>query len=202
MVFGPVAIVETHSLQVGLAAIGSIAWVVAEYIARRSTWLQGAPRRPPGTLDHGTYPAIAISLAIGMSSTLVAFLAGLGGYLPVWVSAVGLVVLAGGLLLRGWALRTLGRFFTMPITLRPDHEIIRSGPYERLRHPAYTGGYLTAVGLALALGAPLGALVTGVGCLAAYVYRIHVEEATLVSRFGDDYRHYAEGTWRLLPPVY
>ncbi len=198
----PVELVQSHALAVVLAAIGSAAWLVAEYLARRSTWLQGAPRHPPGTLDRWTYPVIAVSIALGMVSTLVTFLTGFGGYLPAWVSPVGLVVLAGGLALRGWALRTLGRFFTMPITLRPDHEIIRAGPYGRLRHPAYTGGYLTAVGLALTLGASAGVLVTVVACLAAYVYRIRIEEATLVSRFGDAYRQYADETWRLIPPVY
>lgn len=198
----PVELVQSHALAVLLAAIGSAAWLVAEYFARRSTWRQGAPRHPPGTLDRWTYPVIAVSIALGMVSSLVAFLSGFGGYLPTWVSPVGLVLLAGGLALRGWALRTLGRFFTMPITLRPDHEIVRAGPYGRLRHPAYTGGYLTAVGLALTLGASVGVLVTVVACLAAYVYRIHIEEATLVSRFGDAYRRYADETWRLIPPVY
>ncbi len=198
----PITLVRDHALAVELTAVGAVAWIGAEYYGRRSTWRQGAPRRPPNALDRGTYPAIAASLAVGMSATVLAFLSGLGGYLPAWASPVGLTVVAVGLTIRVWALSTLGRFFTMPITLRPDHQIVRAGPYRRLRHPAYTGGYLTAVGLSLALGAPLGLVVTVVGCLAAYVYRIHVEEATLLSRFGEDYRRYSATTWRLLPPVY
>lgn len=202
MIPNPLSLVEDHTLPVVLTALGGIAWLAAEYYGRWSTWKQGAVRRPPSTLDRGTYPAIALSLAIGMGSTVLAFLSGFGGLFPEWVSPFGLLVVGVGLGIRVWALRTLGRFFTMPITLRADHEIVRAGPYRWIRHPAYTGGFLTAIGMTLALGPPVGLAVTVVACLIAYVHRIRVEEATLVSRFGDDYRRYSETTWRLLPPVY
>jgi protein-S-isoprenylcysteine O-methyltransferase Ste14 len=39
-------------------------------------------------------------------------------------------------------------------------------------------------------------------CLSAYVYRIRLEEAALVGRFGDSYREYARGTSRLIPGLY
>lgn len=198
----PLLLVEAHLLPVVLTAVGGVAWLAAEYYGRWSTWKRGAPRRPPSTLDRGTYPAIAVALAVGMVSTAVAFLADVGGLLPAWVSPLGLAVVAVGLTIRVWALRTLGQFFTMPITLRPDHVIVRNGPYRWLRHPAYTGGFLTAIGMTLALGPVVGLVVTVLGCLAAYVYRIQVEEATLISRFGDAYRRYADTTWRLLPPLY
>ena len=202
MVPNPLLLVQAHPLSIALTAAGGVAWMAAEYYGRRSTWKAGAVRRPPSTLDRGTYPAIAVSIAVGMVSTVVAFLLEIGGLLPDWVSPLGLMVVALGLGIRVWALRTLGRFFTMPITLRDDHEIVRAGPYRWLRHPAYTGGFVTAIGMTLCLGPWVGLVVTFVACLAAYVYRIRIEEATLVSRFGEEYRRYAASTWRLLPLLY
>ncbi|HYK93292.1 MAG TPA: isoprenylcysteine carboxylmethyltransferase family protein [Thermoplasmata archaeon] len=202
MIPNPIDLVNTYRLEVALTAIGGVAWVAAEYYGRWSTWQQGAARKPPSTLDRGTYPAIALSIAVGMISTALAFLFGVGGLLPSWAAPLGLGLVAVGLLIRVWALRTLGRFFTMPITLRADHEIVQKGPYRWLRHPAYTGGFLTVVGMSIALGPWVGIAITVVGCLIAYVYRIQVEEATLLTRFGNDYRAYSATTWRLLPLVY
>ncbi|KIJ31366.1 hypothetical protein M422DRAFT_266885 [Sphaerobolus stellatus SS14] len=35
--------------------------------------------------------------------------------------------------------RTLGKFFTFKITIRPEYKIMDIGPYGVVRHPAYTG---------------------------------------------------------------
>jgi protein-S-isoprenylcysteine O-methyltransferase Ste14 len=201
--YGPLGdLASGHTVPI-LAAIGfSLAWCVCEYYARRETWRRGAVRKPPGTMDRGTYPAIALSLAVGIGFSTAAFLTGLGGYLPVWTVAVGVAIMVAGLVIRVWALTTLGKFFTMPITLRSDHELVRNGPYRWIRHPAYTGGFLTAIGLPIILGTPAGTIVTIAACLTAYVYRIRIEEAVLLSRFGDSYREYSTTTWRLLPGLY
>ena len=197
---GDLAAYHTAPIVVGI--LFAAAWVACEYYARRATWRQGAARKPPSTMDRGTYPAIALSLAIGIGFATVAFLAGFGGYLPEWTLVVGALVMSVGLAVRVWALTTLGKFFTMPITLRADHELVRGGPYRWIRHPAYTGGFLTAVGLPIILGTWTGFAVTLAACLTAYVYRIRIEEAVLVSRFGDLYREYSTTTWRMLPGLY
>ncbi|MCI4335686.1 MAG: isoprenylcysteine carboxylmethyltransferase family protein [Thermoplasmata archaeon] len=191
-----------HPLPVVLAIALGLAWIVAEYVGRSSTWRQGAPRRPPSTIDRGTYPFIAVALAIGMVSTMFSFFLGIGGYFPLWTTAVGVALMVIGLATRLWALTTLGRFFTMPITLSADHRIVRDGPYRWLRHPSYSGGFLTAVGMPLVLGTPMGLVITVLACATAYVYRIRIEEAALVARFGESYREYSGKTWRLIPGIY
>jgi protein-S-isoprenylcysteine O-methyltransferase len=191
-----------HSWALAAGAVVGIAWILAEYLGRRSTWLQGAPKQPSSAIDRGTYPAIALSLAASMSFTAFVFLLGVGGYLPVWSIVPGLVLAFAGLAIRGWALRTLGRFFTMPITIAPDHQIVRGGPYRWIRHPAYTGGFLTALAMPLVLGSWVGVLFTLFACSLAYVHRIRIEEAALEGRFGEAYREYAKGTSRLLPGLY
>lgn len=202
MQIDPVAAVVAHALAAGLAVVLGVAWIVMERIGRNSTWKQGAPRRPSSAMDRGTYPFIALGLAVGMVTTTAAFLTGVGGYLPPWTLGLGVVLMVVGLGTRLWALTTLGRFFTMPITLAADHRIVRDGPYRWLRHPSYTGGFLTGVGMPLVLGTPVGLVVTLLALGAVYVYRIRIEEAALVSRFGDAYREYRRVTWRLIPGVY
>lgn len=202
MVQNPISVVTTHPWASGLAVALGVAWIVMEYIGRSSTWRQGAPRRPSSAMDRGTYPFIAIGLAVGMVTSTAAFLSGVGGYLPGWSLLVGVPLMAIGLGTRLWALTTLGRFFTMPITLADDHRIVRDGPYRWLRHPSYTGGLLTGVGMPLVLGTTLGLAVTIVALAAVYVYRIRIEEAALVRRFGDAYQEYRRATWRLIPGLY
>jgi len=196
------ALAQAHELPEAAATAIAVAWCVGEYTARASTWRQGAPKRPSGSLDRATYPIIGAGILVGLLSDLFAFLSGVGGYLPAWTAIAGAAIAAIGLGVRGWALRTLGRFFTMPITIAPDHRIVRGGPYRWIRHPSYTGGFLTALGLALALGTIAGLVVTFVALTAVYVYRIQREEAALVARFGEEYRRYASETYRMLPILY
>src|SRR5437763_11578167 len=64
----------------------------------------------------------------------------------------GVVLFIAGLLLRWWAIITLGRFFTVDVTIEKDHELVERGPFRMVRHPSYTGVLLAFVGLALSLG--------------------------------------------------
>lgn len=175
----------------------------SEYFGRWSTWKRGAPRRVASPMDRSSYPVIALALLTGLSVSVLAFLGQIGTGLPYRLTVpIGALLILAGLGLRVWSMRTLGRFFTMPITIRPDHDIVRAGPYQYVRHPAYTGSLLAAIGVPVLLGTSVGLVVTVAVCLAAYGYRIHREEAVLRSRFGARYREYAEGTARLIPHLY
>jgi protein-S-isoprenylcysteine O-methyltransferase Ste14 len=198
----PITAIATHELNAALAVAFGLAWVGAEAYARRSTFRQGAEHHPSSKLDRGSYPLIGIALGVGLAVSVVTFLFGVPAYLPDWVAIVGVVLLLVGIPMRVWALTSLGRFFTMPITIRTDHRIIELGPYRWIRHPAYTGGFLMAVGMSLVLVSPVGFAVTFLGLLAAYIYRIHAEEAVLISRFGEEYRTYRTRTWRLVPWIF
>src|SRR4051794_37745232 len=59
------------------------------------------------------------------------------------LGAVGLALtfglLAAGLGLRWWAIRTLGKFFTVDVAVHKEHRLVTAGPYAWLRHPSYTG---------------------------------------------------------------
>ena len=48
----------------------------------------------------------------------------------------GVVLFVVGLLLRWWAIITLGRFFTVDVTIEKDHELVERGPFRVVRHPS------------------------------------------------------------------
>ncbi len=203
LTFGSLSnLVAAHQLGVIVTFLLIIAWCVSEYFAREATWKKGAPKHPSSKRDRSTYPLIAIGITISLVADLFGFVSGIGGYLLIYTVPLGVVVVAIGLIIRQWALRTLGKFFTMPITISKNHRIVQEGPYKWIRHPAYTGGFLTILGIALALGSALGILVTVVVGLSIYVYRINIEETALRSRFGKEYDKYAKQTYRLFSGIY
>jgi hypothetical protein len=45
----------------------------------------------------------------------------------------GVVLFAAGLIIRWWAIVTLGRFFTVDVTIEKDHELVERGPFRCVR---------------------------------------------------------------------
>jgi len=87
----------------------------------------------------------------------------------------GVVLFVGGLLLRWWAIITLGRFFTVDVTIEKDHELVERGPFRMVRHPSYTGVLLAFVGLALTLGNWAALLVILLPISAAFIHRMKLD---------------------------
>lgn len=114
---------------------------------------------------------------------------------------IGMVFLVAGAVLRRLCFRALGAAFTGEVRVRPEQQIVRTGPYRWVRHPAYTAGILMTVGVATALGSWIGVAIAFVLVVIGYAYRVRVEENALTSTLGDAYREYAAGTKRFIPFV-
>jgi protein-S-isoprenylcysteine O-methyltransferase Ste14 len=112
---------------------------------------------------------------------------------------LGLGFVFFGIVFREWAVFSLGRFFNVKVSIASGQLLVKHGPYRWVRHPAYSGSILCLVGFPLALGTWIGGLVVLVFSFAGYLYRIQVEEKTLLNVFGDEYREYMRNTWRLFP---
>jgi protein-S-isoprenylcysteine O-methyltransferase Ste14 len=114
----------------------------------------------------------------------------------------GLALVIAGSLLRRHCWRMLEASFTGDVRARPDQEVVTRGAYRILRHPSYTAGIILNVGVGIALGSWASALMLGVASAVVYMYRITVDERTLLRVIGEPYRQFMSTRKRLIPFVY
>ena len=115
---------------------------------------------------------------------------------------IGLILFVVGLVLRWWAIIHLGRFFTVSVAIAQDHELVTTGPYQFVRHPSYTGSFLIFLGFGLCTLNFYSLLAICLPIGAAFLWRIHVEEAALRENFGERYLAYSGKTRRVIPFLY
>jgi protein-S-isoprenylcysteine O-methyltransferase Ste14 len=113
---------------------------------------------------------------------------------------IGVAVLVFGLAFSIWARRTLGRNWSGVVTVKQDHELVRSGPYRFVRHPIYTGLLIAFVGTAIARGEWRG-IVAILIVFAALWRKLKVEERFMIETFGDAYLRYRAEVRALIPFV-
>ena len=118
------------------------------------------------------------------------------------VSSCALAAMTLGLALRTWAVVTLGKLFTMHITTRADHTVVRKGPYHLVRHPSYLGAFIMYVSTTLFLHAWIASIATGAILLFAFMRRIHHEEDLLKKELGEAYEAYGARVKGLLPGIW
>jgi protein-S-isoprenylcysteine O-methyltransferase Ste14 len=98
-----------------------------------------------------------------------------------------------------WARYHLAEYWSARITIKEDHQLIRTGPYAHLRHPIYSGLVLATIGSALVIDE--WRCVLGV-CLVLTGYWFKArkkEEAMLSQQFGDAFREHQTHTGCLIP---
>ena len=115
---------------------------------------------------------------------------------------LGLVLMAGGVFVRQWAIFTLGRFFTVDVRVHSDQTVVERGRYRWARHPSYSGLIIFFVGVGLALSNWLSLIVLAMVPAAGLLVRIRSEERALLGALGEDYRRYAATRRRLFPGIW
>ena len=113
----------------------------------------------------------------------------------------GMLLVVLGSMLRRYCWRTLGEYFTGDVQARAGQPVIRTGPYQLVRHPSYTGGLLMNIGVGLALCSWLSLVLLTVTALATYAYRVRIEEHALVDNLGEPYRAYMRESRRFIPYI-
>jgi protein-S-isoprenylcysteine O-methyltransferase Ste14 len=157
-----------------------------------------------GPEDRGSTWAVGLSSAVPVLGFILAMKTRVSPGLRVMpgmphVAWVGVGVGVLGLLIRLWSVLTLRDRYTRTLLVGTSHPFERGGPYRFVRHPGYLGSVLTLNGIAIASGDLLTLVVSLAATSAAYTYRIRVEDAMLVSRFGAAYQQYREKVGALLP---
>lgn len=114
--------------------------------------------------------------------------------------AVTLILL--GVTLRWYSIWTLGQYFTRDVAVSADQQVIQNGPYRFIRHPAYSGTFLTMLGVGLALTNWASLLALLLCVFAGHLYRVNVEEKALIQTIGQPYVAYMHHTRRFIPWVF
>ena len=114
------------------------------------------------------------------------------------VNILGVALAFAGVAFAIWARRHLGSNWSGTITLKADHELIRTGPYRWIRHPIYTGMLIAVIGTALAFG-ELRGILSFLIILAAFYRKALREERFLTQEFGEKFATHLQNTGMFLP---
>jgi protein-S-isoprenylcysteine O-methyltransferase Ste14 len=114
---------------------------------------------------------------------------------------IGFALAIVGMAIAIWARVSLGEYWSDKIVLKVDHQLIRSGPYARMRHPIYSGVLLGVAGSALLVNQWRGMLAFGL-MLANYSVKAKREDKILAGAFAEDFPEHKRHAGFLLPRLY
>jgi protein-S-isoprenylcysteine O-methyltransferase Ste14 len=97
-----------------------------------------------------------------------------------------------------WARIHIGKYWSGSVSLHEGHQLIRTGPYARIRHPIYTGILLALAGVILLDGRYI-ALAAFALFLAGLTVKAKMEEALLSGEFGAAFDEHRRQTGFFLP---
>jgi len=173
-------------------AAGYLGWLLLE--SRVALSRPGAEARSD---DRGTGQAIIVARMANMACALLVPTAWERWY--AWM-VLPMLLFFAGIVLRRAAITTLGRFYSRRVRTLTDHEVVTTGPYRFIRHPAYTGVILAHLGMTLVLLNVASVVTLLLLVVPAFLWRIRVEER-LLSQLSE-YAEFARGRRRLLPYVW
>jgi protein-S-isoprenylcysteine O-methyltransferase Ste14 len=114
---------------------------------------------------------------------------------------VGFASALGGLGIAICARVSLGQYWSDKIVLKIDHELIRSGPYARMRHPIYSGVLLGVAGTALVVNQWRGVLAFLL-LLINYTVKANREDKILAGAFPSDFAEHERNAGFLFPQFF
>jgi len=97
-----------------------------------------------------------------------------------------------------WARQHIGRYWSSSVSIRADHQLIRTGPYARIRHPIYTGILVAVAGTILADGHYAGLAALAI-VIAGLSWKASREENLLRREFGPAFEEHKRLTGFFLP---
>ncbi len=102
---------------------------------------------------------------------------------PDWIRWLGAPLLAAGVAMAVWGVRSLGRSLTPGTEPLPDAPLVTSGAYAYARHPIYSGIVLLLAGYTLAWSNWTLATLFGLVALAYFNQKAKAEERWLLGRY-------------------
>lgn len=113
---------------------------------------------------------------------------------------IGVNIFLIGICYRLWAIRTLGQFYSHRVRTVSQHQIVASGPYKVIRHPAYAGMIIANAGVCIYFFNWVTLCVFLLILVPAIILRIIIEEKMLFKIEG--YTEFARNRKRLFPAIW
>lgn len=175
-----------------IAAVGYIIWLISEANVSITESGKGETQK-----DRGTCELYVLGRILTVFSAII-----LGTQWQEFNFSMllGLILFAGGIAFRLNAIDTLGKFYSHRVRLIDEHSVVDTGPYQWVRHPAYTGMLIAHLGFVLVFFNLYAFMAWLLILLPAIVKRIKVEETALYELPG--YSQYADSHKRLIPGIW
>ena len=119
---------------------------------------------------------------------------------PILLRLCGTIVALVMVPLLAWIHRELDRQYSAVLEIQVNHQLITTGPYEKVRHPMYTVLGLFSLGLSL-VTANMLVILFAVLLILAFPMWVRVEEQKMIETFGDEYIDYMERTGQFFPKL-
>jgi protein-S-isoprenylcysteine O-methyltransferase Ste14 len=114
------------------------------------------------------------------------------------LAAAVICLTAAGISFAIWARFYLGRNWSSAVTIKIGHELIRTGPYARVRHPIYFGLLVALAGTGLARDKLIALPAIALLWLGFWI-KSRMEERFMYKAFGEQYVEYTKSTGALIP---
>lgn len=121
--------------------------------------------------------------------------------LSTWARWVGVILLAGAVLVFWRAHADLGLNWSPTLEIREKHELITRGIYGIVRHPMYTSQWLWVLAQPLLLPNWIAGWLNLLIFTIFYLLRVRAEEQLMIEQFGDQYRVYMQKVGSIVPKL-
>ncbi len=197
-------LIYTNLTAAGIFLAACLVWLVPEMTGMFSQMAK-ISRKTVEVQDRGS-----MRLLIGLQWAGLALNFALAGWFPAaaitWqptaLFLLGVLFILLGVALRWYAIRTLGGYFTRDVAVSFDQQVVQHGPYHLIRHPAYSGTFLTMLGVGLATTNWASLICLLLGVFAGHFHRVNIEEKALMQTIGQPYIEYMQRTRRFIPLLF
>ena len=121
--------------------------------------------------------------------------------LPAWAGWLGVLLLAGAVLVFWRGHVDLGLNWSPSLEIREKHELVTRGIYRVIRHPMYASQWLWVIAQPLLLQNWIAGFIGLLTFIPFYFLRVKAEEQMMLDSFGTEYREYMKMTGRVLPKL-
>lgn len=197
-------LIYTNTTATLFFGVACLTWLIPETIGMFRQFAR-VSRKTSTIQDRGSLGTLIGLQWIGLAlNFLLAFLLPAASISPQQTTLLqlGVSCIFLGVGLRWYAIRTLGTYFTRDVAVSADQEVIQRGPYRFIRHPAYSGTFLTMLGIGLALGNWAGLASLLICVFIGHFYRVRIEEQALIQAIGKPYIDYMRRTQRFIPLLF